>query len=140
MSLEIVSFDRQDDESLMVIDFIINTSSVLLAFDTGATHTVIDTTALLLMNISISDNAEIGLLETAKGVIEAKIIDVVECRFGGIVRKNFKIHSYDFIANGVLADIDGVLGLDFFQDYKFCVDTLNFEISVTKAKKRKVKF
>ena len=35
-----------------------------------------------------------------------------------------------------LADIDGVLGLDFFQDYKFCVDTLNFELSVTKAKKR----
>ena len=136
MTSKTVSFERQDDESLMVIDVDINNSTVLLAFDTGATHTVIDMTALLLMGISIPKNAEIVLLETAKGIIEAPIVEVQECRFGGIIRRNFKIHSYDYIANGVLADIDGVLGLDFFQDYKFCVDTLNFELSITKAKKR----
>ena len=136
MRKTIVSFDRQDDESLMVINFTINNSTVLLAFDTGATHTVIDTTALLLMNLPIPKNAEIGLLETAKGIIEAPVIEIPECHFGGITRKKFKIHSYDYIANGVLADIDGVLGLDFFQDYKFCVDTLNFEISIAKAIKR----
>ena len=136
MTSKTVSFERQDDESLMVIDVDINNSTLLLAFDTGATHTVIDMTALLLMGISIPKNAEIVLLETAKGIIEAPIIEVKECSFGGIIRRNFKIHSYDYIANGVLADIDGVLGLDFFQDYKFCVDTLNFELSITKAKKR----
>ena len=136
MRAKIVSFDRQNEESLMVVDFNINNSTLLLAFDTGATHTVIDMTALLLMNIPIPKNAEIGLLETAKGIIEAPVIEIAECHFGGISRKNFKIHSYDYIANGVLADIDGVLGLDFFQDYKFCIDTLNFEISIIKAIKR----
>lgn len=128
------TFERQDDESLMVIDVDINQSTILLAFDTGATHTVIDMTALLLMGVSIPQNAEIGLLETAKGVVESKIIEITECSFCGIKRRNFKIHSYDYIANGVLADIDGVLGLDFFEGYKFCVDTLNFELSVQKAK------
>jgi predicted aspartyl protease len=132
MTKKTTTFQRFDDESLMLIDFHINNSSVLLAFDTGATHTVIDFTALLLMNIEVPLNAETVLLETAKGVIEAKMINVVECQFCGIKRKNFNILTYDYIANGVLADIDGVLGLDFLQGYKFCVDTNNFELSISK--------
>jgi predicted aspartyl protease len=117
----------------MLIDFHINISSVLLAFDTGATHTVIDLTALLLMNIAIPKEAEMVLLETAKGIIEAQVIQVDECLFCGIKRKNFNILAYDYIANGVLADIDGVLGLDFLQGYKFCVDTHKFELSISKC-------
>jgi predicted aspartyl protease len=133
MKKRTTTFQRFDDESLMLVDFHINKSSVLLAFDTGATHTVIDLTALLLMNIDIPQNAEIVLLETAKGVIEAQMINVAECQFCGIKQKNFNILTYDYIANGVLADIDGVLGLDFLQGYKFCVDTLKFELSISKS-------
>jgi predicted aspartyl protease len=133
MKKRTTTFQRFDDESLMLIDFHINKASVLLAFDTGATHTVIDLTALLLMLIDIPTNAETVLLETAKGVIEAKMIKVDECQFCGIKQKNFNILTYDYIANGVLADIDGVLGLDFLQGYKFCVDTLKFELSISKS-------
>jgi hypothetical protein len=53
MKVTTATFERQDDESLMVIDVDINDSATLLAFDTGATHTVIDMTALLLMGVSI---------------------------------------------------------------------------------------
>lgn len=97
MKATTTTFEREDDESLMVIDVDINDSAILLAFDTGATHTVIDMTALLLMGISIPQNAEIGLLETAKGVVEAKMVEVAECCFCGIKRQNFKIHSYHYI-------------------------------------------
>jgi predicted aspartyl protease len=137
MSIEKTTFQRQDDESLMLIDFTINRSTVLLAFDTGATHTDIDFTALLLMGIVIPKNAETVLLESAKGIIEAQVIKVGECRFCGITRKDFNILTYDYIANGVLADIDGVLGLDFLQGYKFCVDMSNSELTILKSKNKK---
>jgi predicted aspartyl protease len=127
------TFQRHDEESLLLIDFEINHSTMLLAFDTGATHTVIDFTALLLMGIEIPKNAPISLLETAKGVVEAQMIEVAECRFCGIKRQNFTILTYDYIANGVLADIDGVLGLDFLKGYKFCVDMSISELSVIKT-------
>jgi predicted aspartyl protease len=132
MKFEKTTFQREDEESLMLIDFRINRSNVLLAFDTGATHTVIDYTALLLMGIVIPKNAETVLLESAKGIIEAQVVNVSECRFCGIVKKNFTILTYDYIANGVLADIDGVLGLDFLKGHKFCVDMTNFELSIFK--------
>jgi predicted aspartyl protease len=132
VKIEKTTFQRQDEESLILIDFNLNHSTLLLAFDTGATHTVIDYTALLLMEISVPKNSEVVLLETAKGVIEAQVIEVSECSFCGIKRQNFKILTYDYIANGVLVDIDGVLGLDFLEGYKFCVDMEEFELSVFK--------
>ena len=137
MTIEKTTFQRQDDESLMLIDFTINRSTVILAFDTGATHTVIDFTALLLMGIAIPKNAETVLLETAKGIIEAQVIKVSECQFCGISRKNFSILTYDYIANGVLADIDGVLGLDFLASHKFCVDMSNSELTILKSSIKK---
>jgi predicted aspartyl protease len=137
MKTEKTTFQRQDEESLMLIDFTINRSTVLLAFDTGATHTVIDFTALLLMGIVIPKNAETVLLESAKGIIEAQVVQVSECRFCGITRQNFNILTYDYLANGVLADIDGVLGLDFLQGHKFCIDMSNSELSILKSKNRK---
>ncbi len=130
MKIYTAPFIRQNEESLLLIDFQIKHTDLLLAFDTGATHTVIDLTALLVLGIEIPKNAQTALFETAKGVIEANVIEIPEFTFCGITRKNFKINSYDYMANGVLADIDGVLGLDFLQGYKFCVDTAASEISV----------
>ena len=53
----------------------------------------------------------------------------------GIQRNNFQVHAYDLIGNGVLTEIDGVLGLDFFDGHKFCVDLSLQEITVTVSPK-----
>ncbi len=126
-------FDRPDDESLILVEAQINESALTLALDTGATHTVIDLTALLLAGIEFSKNAPTAKLETASGVVEAKIFEVAEFECLGVKRENFQVHSYDYLANQVLSDIDGVLGLDFFEGYKFCIDTVNQVVSIEKV-------
>jgi predicted aspartyl protease len=127
-----VTFSRETDESLIIVDAKINDSILHLAFDTGATHTVIDLTALLVAGINLPKVKETSLFETASGVLEAQILDVPIISFANIQRSNFTLTTYDYLANGILSDIDGVLGLDFLQGYKFCVDTVNHELSFTK--------
>jgi predicted aspartyl protease len=127
-----VTFSRETDESLIIVDAKINDSILHLAFDTGATHTVIDLTALLVAGVNLPKVKEISLFETASGVLEAQILDVPIISFANIQRPNFTLTTYDYLANGILSDIDGVLGLDFLQGYKFCVDTVNYELSFTK--------
>ena len=50
----------------------------------------------------------------------------------GITRSNIEVCSYDFLANQVLSEFDGVLGLDFFETEKICIDFAESEITVTK--------
>jgi hypothetical protein len=45
-------------------------------------------------------------------------------------KTNFPICSYDFLANNILTDIDGVLGLDFIMGKKICIDLAKFEITI----------
>ena len=129
---ETVTFFRENDESLIIVDAKINDSVLHLAFDTGATHTVIDLTALLVAGIELPKNKETSLFETASGVLEALVLNVPIMSFANIKRPNFTLTTYDYLAHGILTDIDGVLGLDFLQGHKFCVDTVKCELSFTK--------
>ena len=129
---ETVTFFRENDESLIIVDAKINDSVLHLAFDTGATHTVIDLTALLVAGVELPKNKETSLFETANGVLEARVLNVPIMSFANIKRPNFTLTTYDYLAQGILTDIDGVLGLDFLQGYKFCVDTVKYELSFTK--------
>jgi predicted aspartyl protease len=126
-----VSFFRENDESLIIVNVKINDSVLHLAFDTGATHTVIDLTALLVAGVELPKQKEMSLFETASGVLEAQVLNVPIISFANIKRPNFTLTTYDYLANGILSDIDGVLGLDFLQGYKFCVDTVKQELSFT---------
>ena len=58
-----VTFSRETDESLIIIDAKINDSVLHLAFDTGATHTVIDLTALLVAGVELPKEKEMSLFE-----------------------------------------------------------------------------
>ena len=97
--------------------------------------TVIDTTALLLANCRLSHSQDKPLLETASGIVTAELFEISSLLSLGIRRNDFQDHAYDLIGNGVLTEIDGVLGLDFFEGYKFCVDSGLFEITVTPSVK-----
>ena len=129
------TFTRTTDESLILVKVKVNKSALNLALDTGATHTVIDTTALLLANCRLSTSQDKPLLETASGIVTAELYELDTFISLGIQRSNFQVHAYDLIGNGVLTEIDGVLGLDFLENHKFCVDLGLFEITVTPSVK-----
>jgi hypothetical protein len=123
-------FTRQTDESLILVKVLVNSSALYLALDTGATHTVIDTTALLLAGCTPLLSETDTKLETASGIVNADMYEVKILESLGIHRNAFAVHAYDLIGNGVLVEIDGVLGLDFFQGHKFCLDLNLYEITI----------
>ena len=40
------------------------------------------------------------------------------------------IQIYDFLAHGIISDYDGLLGLDFFENTRFCIDMKNQTIEI----------
>ncbi len=125
------SFELTETVNLIIIIAQIDGYDVRLALDTGASDSVIDLTALMIAGYHKSNVSEIVELETAKGSIDADIYVIREMKALGITNNNFKICSYDFLINGVLTEIDGVLGLDFFKNRKICIDFVTFEITIT---------
>ena len=48
----------------------------------------------------------------------------------GITKRDVEVSAYDFFAFNLVADFDGVLGLDFFEDVKFCIDMSQNDITI----------
>ena len=93
-----------------------------LAIDTGATHTTIDFNALQLSGYELRNKIATVFNETANGIVESEIFEVKQIIGLGIIRNNFRIQVYDFLAHGIYSDYHGLLGLDFFEGRKFCID------------------
>jgi Aspartyl protease len=115
-------FNRKTDESLIIVNCMLGTHDTALALDTGASHTTIDLAALIIAGYEIKKSLRSVPIETASGVIEAYIFLVKRLEAIGIVRENIEICAYDFFSYQLITDFDGVLGLDFFDNYKLCVD------------------
>ena len=60
-------FERNSEDSLVLVDAVVQDLPFTLAIDTGATHTVIDLTAMLMAGYSLGDATGTVSLETAKG-------------------------------------------------------------------------
>jgi hypothetical protein len=125
------SFQLTEIVNLIIIIAKIDGYDVRLALDTGASNTIIDLTALMIAGYHKNNIQETVELETAKGSIDADIYTIQEIQALGITQNNFKVCSYDFLINGVLTEIDGVLGIDFFKNKKICIDFSKFEITVS---------
>ncbi len=125
-------FELLDEDSLILVDIMLHDLPFTLAVDTGATHTVIDLTALLMAGYSLKEAKGTIQIETVKGVIDAYLFEVREFIALGISLKNFSVCSYDFLANSVLATIDGVLGLDFYKGRVLTIDFQKFTITLKK--------
>ena len=129
-------FEIEDEESLIVtVDCKVHGDDCVLALDTGASNTVIDLAALIILGYELKDNIGTVELETAKGVLTAYVFVVREVTALGITRYNMPICSYDFFNNNIFSDMHGVLGLDFFRDCKLCVDMIKREITVQQKSK-----
>ncbi len=123
-------FTLENQDSLIRIDAQIGKSDFSLALDTGATHTVIDLTVMLMNGYNLNDVVRTVDFETAKGSIEAYVFKVNKLKALGRIMHEVEISSYDFIGNNVIFDIDGVLGLDFFKGTSLKIDFNNFVITL----------
>lgn len=124
-------FKRLDEDSLIIVETNLGTESLSLALDTGASHTVIDLSAVLLAGYEMKDVVRIVELETGKGSIDAYVFKIDAVSSLGVIHKNMEVCSYDFFANNLLSDIHGVLGLDFFKDRDLYISFKRSEILVT---------
>jgi predicted aspartyl protease len=123
-------FKRKDKDSLITIPCRVGIDTIALALDTGASHTTFDLTQILMLGYSISDSIRMEQVETGGGIVDTYVFKLNELRCLGITRSNIEVSAYDFFAFDIVADFDGVLGLDFFEDVKFCVDLQQTEITI----------
>ena len=126
------TFTRLTDDSLIVVPCSIDNNPLSLALDTGASHTTVDLTPMLMAGYEISHAIRTEKIETASGIIDAHIFIVKSFTALGATKKNIMVCAYDFFAYHYLTDFDGVIGLDFFEDLKFCVNLKKGEITTEK--------
>ena len=128
--MRIEKFERETSESLIIIQSFLTNHTISLALDTGASHTTIDLTSLLIAGIELKNAIRTEKVETANGIIEAFVFKIDKLTALGISKENIEIASYDFFSHNVNTDFEGVLGLDFLNDYKICIDFKKSEITI----------
>jgi hypothetical protein len=125
------TFELDESYNVIIINAFLDGCKIRLMVDTGASNTVIDLTTLLVNDYEFSQRKGEVKVETAKGVAHAYIFTTKSLEGLGIKKKNFEICSYDFLGNGILSEYDGVLGIDFFQNNKICIDFIKSEITIS---------
>lgn len=117
-------FKREPENGLIIVSIEIdNKYELKMVLDTGATNTTIDSNALYLLGYDLKDSIGTVEIETANGVIETEVFEVGSFSSLGQTKDKFQIQVYDFLAHGIFTDYNGLLGLDFFEGTKFCIDT-----------------
>ncbi len=124
-------FSIDEDHNVILVDAKLNGFSVRLLLDTGASNTVIDLTTLISTGFHFKDSIDKIKIETAKGIVEADVFNVKQLESLGITQQKYAVTAYDFIGNGIISEFDGVLGLDFFENNKICIDFVNNEITIS---------
>ena len=125
-------FKREPESGLLIINIEIDGKYELkMVLDTGATNTTIDSNALYLLGYDLKDNIGTVEIETANGIIETEVFEVGSFASLGQTKENFQIQVYDFLAHVVFSDYNGLLGLDFLEGTKFCIDTKKNTITLT---------
>ena len=122
---------RLAETGLIIVDLLINNKFELsMVLDTGATNTTIDSNSLYLNGYDLKNKIGITEIETGNGIIETEVFEINTMSCLGITKNNFHIQVYDFLAHGIFSDYDGLLGLDFLEGIKFCIDTQLNAISI----------
>jgi len=124
-------FSIDENHNVILVDAKLNGFSTRLLLDTGASNTVIDLTTLLSTGFHFKDSIDKIKIETAKGIVEAEVFVVKQLESLGITQQKYAVTVYDFIGNGIISEFDGVLGLDFFENNKICIDFVKSEITIS---------
>jgi predicted aspartyl protease len=124
-------FDKNLEESgVIFVTAKIDSHTFRMMLDTGATHTTLDIGALYVAGYSIANKFGTVGVETAKGTLQVDIIEVENMTALGRTLHKMPIQVYDFIAQGIISDYDGLLGLDFFKNTEFCINMKNNTIEI----------
>jgi predicted aspartyl protease len=127
-------FKRESEDGLIIVTLTFDGKHEFdMMVDTGASHTTIDSNVLYQIDYNLNNAAGVVPVETANGIIEVEIFEVGSVSTLGLTREHFPVHVYDFLAHGILSDYDGVLGLDFFERTKFCIDMIENTITMSPA-------
>ncbi len=128
----IFKFKREPESGLIIVNVEIDEKFELkMILDTGATNTTIDSNALYLLGYDLKDNIGSVEIETENGIIETEVFEINSFSSLGLIKYNFQIQVYDFLAHGIFSDYNGLLGLDFLEETKFCIDTKENTITLT---------
>ncbi|WP_435353203.1 aspartyl protease family protein [Emticicia sp. SJ17W-69] len=126
------SFERMADGGLIIVSITLDKKSKLrMVLDTGCSNTTIDSNALYLAGYELKDAIELVEIETANGIVESEVFEVHQIKSMGITKNRFQIQVYDFLSHGIFSNYDGLLGLDFLEGTKFCIDTDLNEITIS---------
>jgi predicted aspartyl protease len=110
-----------ESENLIVVNLEVNKGTPLrFLLDTGASETCFDKNIVLIENINLKELVEQVNIETANGWIVADVflIDTIEVL--GLTLKNHPVQVIDFIANGIMSNYAGILGMDILTRRKLC--------------------
>jgi hypothetical protein len=88
---------------------------------------------LYLLGHDLKDTIGTVEIETANGIIETEVFEIDTFASLGLTKNKFQIQVYDFLAHGIFSDYNGVLGLDFLEGTKFCIDTNENTITISKS-------
>ena len=125
-------FKREPESGLIVVNVEIdNKYELKMILDTGATNTTIDSNALYLLGYDLKDNIGMVEIETANGIIETEVFEIGTFESLGLVKEKFQIQVYDFLAHGIFSDYNGLLGIDFLEGTKFCIDTRENTLTIS---------
>ena len=129
--MKIFPFDLPTDENVIIVNASIEGKfKFRLALDTAATHTAIDSNVLYFSGYELKNSKGEQEIETSNGIIVVETYDIEHLECLGITKTDFEVQVYDFLAHGITSDYDGVIGLNFLKEHKFCIDILNGEVSV----------
>ena len=99
-----------------------------LALDTGATSTLVSATLLTAAGYDLSTAPYRVQMTTGSGIVLASLLPVTRFSALGQVRANFPVIAHTLPPS---ANIDGLLGLDFFRGLGLTLDFRQGLISLT---------
>ena len=124
-------FDLLTDEDIILVNATIEGKfKFRLALDTAVTHTTIDSNVLYFSGYELKNSKGEKEIETSNGIIVVETYDIEHLECLGIIKTDFEVQVYDFLAHGITSDYDGVIGLNFLKEHKFCIDIVNCEVIV----------
>ena len=129
--MKIFPFVLSTDEDVIIVNASIEGKfKFRLALDTAATHTTIDSNVLYISGYELKNSNGEQEIETSNGIIVVETYNIGHLECLGITKTDFEVQVYDFLAHGITSDYDGVVGLNFLREHKFCVDIVRGEVSV----------
>jgi len=124
-------FEKDTLSGMILVEIILDGNHKFkMMLDTGASHTTFDINALHVAEYPIGNVIKQGMVETANGIIEIDVIKTKALSAFGHTLSAMNVQIYDFLKHGILSDYDGILGLDFFENTKFCIDMLNQTVEI----------